>query len=474
MSLEEVGDVLAEVVRDGLEVPCVKVLHLGVVVLPLGPVVRYFCARAGSAAGVVGVEVVDKVGVVCLNILAGIVWEDAEEDLQKVRGVECAKDRRAVVVASNVRPGGNLRVQSRGVLEEDSASDGESDVAEDSGEALESGVELVEDAGAEGGSFEEGDGVQVDELIERVLVAVAEETSAEVVDQFGGSPSGVGLEEGEESALVLLITDDHGHSGVLLCQEEILSALREDLAVRTGKVGKVESAVRENTRNRVGGALELVVRKVAETLESVGLTTASCGVDNPVVDGLGLRTVDGFGGDDRARVHDGTTEERLALVNVVAVVQAHLVPDRDGASRLSPDSDLGGITTERSNVVGDPLETHTLVEMSQVGSATGKDLLATQPTVGTNTIVDGYEDVRLTIPGCSRNEAGSVVRGGPSKLSSENGNVTGLPQSHRQTSSREREGCLRPLCPWDGIRQSSGSFQRPSRPAAQGGCWSKC
>ena len=392
-----------------------KELHQLPLLLPLGPLLCDLALRRGAAGSVVRIEVIHKVGVVALDALAGVVGQDAVEHLEQIGAVEGAQDRGAEVVRGEVGPGGHGGVDGHGGVEEDAPGQSENQVAEDGGQTLEARVDLVKNTRAEGRAGRQQRGVGRDESLNLRLGCVVEEDVVEVADQLGGGGD-VALEEREERSLVLLVADDHGHRGVLLLEHKLIGALGEDLAVGTGEVGESDRGVRQDRGHGVSGLEEGVVGESAEAGQGVSSTRAAGVLDDGVVDLLALGAVDGVGGDDRARVHDGAAEKRLAVVLVVTVEERHLVEDGDGAGRLAPDGDLVRVTAKGSNVVGNPLETHTLVEVAQVGRAILKDLLSGHETESTDTVVDGNVDVWLTHVDSIGNQGSAIVHGGPSEL----------------------------------------------------------
>lgn len=114
----------------------------------------------------------------------------------------------------------------------------------------------------------------------------------------------------------------------------------------------------------------------SEAVKGICGSLTACNLDDRIVNLLALWTVNWVGWDNRTGVHDCAPEKWLALVGVVAFVDDHVVEDRDGAGRLTPDGDLIRVTTESSNVVGNPLKTETLIEKTQVGGAILKNFLA--------------------------------------------------------------------------------------------------
>jgi len=117
---------------------------------PLRPSLRHLALGASTTRSIVWIQVVDKVGIIAVNTLAGIVGKHTVEDLQQVRAVEGTQDGRAVVIAGEIRPDGNVRLRGGDVLEEDTAGEGEDEITKDCGETLEAGVDLVKQTGAEG------------------------------------------------------------------------------------------------------------------------------------------------------------------------------------------------------------------------------------------------------------------------------------------------------------------------------------
>ena len=99
-----------------------------------------------------------------------------------------------------------------------------------------------------------------------------------------------------------------------------------------------------------------MVWKTTEAGEGIRRALAPSSLDNSVVDDLTLGAVDRIGGDNGARVHNGSAEKRLSLVGVVTFVDDHVVENRDGAGRLTPDGDLLGVAPKGGNVIGNPLQ----------------------------------------------------------------------------------------------------------------------
>jgi len=135
-----------------------------------------------------------------------------------------------------------------------------------------------------------------------------------------------------------------------------------------------------------------------------------------VVDCLAFVAVDGFCGNDGARVHDGAAEEGLAFVRVVAVVEDHLVEDADCAGAFAPDGDFGRVAAERCDVVGYPLETQSLIEQPEIGRSIFQDLLSGQEAKAAEAVVDCYEDDGFALGYRFLDEGCAIVHCGPTKF----------------------------------------------------------
>lgn len=95
-----------------------------------------------------------------------------------------------------------------------------------------------------------------------------------------------------------------------------------------------------------------------------------------IIDCLTLGAIDGICRHDRTTVHDAAPKERLAFVRVVAIIQQHLVQDRDGTGALAPNSDLVRVTAKSRDIVCNPFQAQALIKQAQVCRPICKYLLA--------------------------------------------------------------------------------------------------
>lgn len=294
---------------------------------------------------------------------ARIVGEEAVEDIQDVAGVEGAQQRDVVVVAGRVRPRRRARVGRVGVRQEAPMRRGEGQVADDGGQTLVLRVELVVEAGVEGRALGRVVRVLGQEAGDLGGALVVEEDGREVLGELGLCGD-VPLHKGEDGAFVLLVADDEGHGRVFARLHEDVRGYHECGSVWARQVGERDGFVAEDARDGVDGVQVLLVGQGTQACERVARGRAAGGLDDLVVHGLALGAVNSVCRNYTTTVHDGSPEEGLVLVRVVPVVESKLVEDRYRTGALSPDCNLGRITSESCNVVCGPLQPKPLVQQA--------------------------------------------------------------------------------------------------------------
>lgn len=104
-------------------------------------------------------------------------------------------------------------------------------------------------------------------------------------------------------------------------------------------------------------------RNFSQTLQCVfGVRTVHLG-HQLVVRALERSVIGRTGADGSARLHDLCPEELIVSASVCREVIAH----GHTPGRLAPNSDLAGITTERSDILLNPLECQSLVSQAEIG-----------------------------------------------------------------------------------------------------------
>jgi hypothetical protein len=102
-----------------------------------------------SSRALIRIHGVEETDIVALDTLASEIGRDTVCS-QNIRGVERAQNRSAVVIGCEIGPRGDIGIDARRGVEEETAGENEYYVAEERGDALVLGVDLVECTGVVG------------------------------------------------------------------------------------------------------------------------------------------------------------------------------------------------------------------------------------------------------------------------------------------------------------------------------------